>query len=97
MSATCDSLKQSFLLILSLVLLLVLIAILAALAAARRIVPLSRLSSATEQVALETSAEWKPANAMKSLSGAFVQPHDPGPEASQPVGRAQQGTTAGAG
>lgn len=48
-----ESLKQSFLLILSLVLLLtVLIAILAALTAARRMVaPLSRLSSATEQVA----------------------------------------------
>ncbi len=48
-----DSLKQSFLLILSLVLLLtVLLAILAALTAARRMVaPLSRLSSATEQVA----------------------------------------------
>lgn len=48
-----DSLKQSFLLILSLVLLLtVLLAILAALNAARRMVaPLSRLSSATQQVA----------------------------------------------
>jgi len=48
-----ESLKQSFLLILSLVLLLtVLLAILAALTAARRMVaPLSRLSSATEQVA----------------------------------------------
>jgi nitrogen fixation/metabolism regulation signal transduction histidine kinase len=47
------SLKQSFLLILSLVLLLtVLLAILAALGAARRMVaPLSRLSSATRQVA----------------------------------------------
>ena len=47
------SLKQSFLLILSLVLLLtVLLAILAALTAARRMVaPLSRLSSATQQVA----------------------------------------------
>lgn len=48
-----NSLKQSFLLILSLVLLLtVLLAILAALNAARRMVsPLSRLSSATQQVA----------------------------------------------
>jgi nitrogen fixation/metabolism regulation signal transduction histidine kinase len=48
-----SSLKQSFLLILSLVLLLtILLAILAALSAARRMVsPLSRLSTATEQVA----------------------------------------------
>jgi nitrogen fixation/metabolism regulation signal transduction histidine kinase len=48
-----SSLKQSFLLILSLVLLLtILLAILAALNAARRMVsPLSRLSSATQQVA----------------------------------------------
>lgn len=71
-----SSLKQSFLLILSLVLLMtVLIAILAALTAARRMVaPISRLSEATHQVAagdLEQALEPGPRDELGFLTDSF--------------------------